>query len=173
MIPIRTSHLGGLEWRQPSSLTRRFDLHSGDSILAHLEWVKALGTLARATTSDSEWTFKRTGFLSSVITARIAGSEEDIASYRPNWSGSKGELCTAGETLNLKSANLWSSQWVLLRDETPLIRFSSHGVFKAGAEVEIHHAARERPDLALLLCFIWYILLLHMHESAGAVIITS
>ena len=173
MIPIRANQLAGLDWRQPSSFTRSFELHSGDSVLARLEWLKTLGTLAGAETADGKWTFKRTGFLTSVVTARAAGTESDIAFYEPNWSGSKGRLRIGGETLVLKSANFWSTQWVVLSGETPLLELSSHGVFKAGAEVVVSEAARQRADLPLLLCFVWYILLLHMQDSSSTVILTS
>ena len=170
MIPIRSNQLAGLEWRQASAFSRTFDLYSGDSVLAHLEWKKVLGTLAAATTAEANWTFKRTGFLSSVVTARVTSAETDVATYVPNWMGTKGQLQIGGQTLHLKGANFWATQWILLDGETPLLQFGSHGVFKAAAEVTVTDAARERPDLPLLLCFVWYILVLHMEDSAAAVV---
>ncbi len=173
MIPIRANQLAGLEWRQDSAFSRTYDLLSGDSVLAHLEWVKMLGTLAAAQTSDCSWTFKRTGFLTSVVTARVAGTDTDIATYEPNWMGTKGRLRSGGQSLQLKGDNFWATQWVLLDGETPLLQFSSHGVFKAGAEVTVSDAARERQDLPLLICFVWYILLLHMQDSSSATIVAA
>lgn len=173
MIPFRANQLAGLEWRQDSAFSRTYDLFSGDSVLAHLEWLKILGTLAAAGTADARWTFKRTGFLTSVVTARAAGTETDIATYEPNWMGTKGRLQSGGQTLLLKGANFWATQWVLLDGETPLLQFSSHGVFKAGAQVTVCEAARERKDLALLICFVWYILLLHMQDSSTAAIVAT
>jgi hypothetical protein len=172
MIPIRANQLAGLEWRQDSAFSRTYDLFSGGSLLAHLEWLKMLGTLAAAQTSDCSWTFKRTGFLTSVVTARAAGTETDIATYEPNWMGTKGRLCSGGQSLLLKGANFWATQWVLLEGDTPLLQFSSHGVFKAGAEVKVFEAAHQRQDLALLICFVWYILLLHMQDSSAAIVST-
>lgn len=173
MVPIRANQLAGLEWRQASAFSRTFDLYSGDSVLAHLEWLKMLGTLAAAATADANWTFKRTGFLTSVVTARVAGSETDVATYVPNWMGTKGQLQVGGQTLQLKGANFWATQWILLDGETPLLQFGSHGVFKAAAEVTVTDAARQRPDLPLLLCFVWYILVLHMEESSTAAIVAT
>ena len=173
MIPIRANQLAALEWRQDSAFSRTFDLFSGDSVLAHLEWMKILGTLAAAETAGARWTFKRTGFLTSVITARVAGTETDIATYEPNFLGNKGRLRSGGQTLELKGANFWATQWVLLEGETLLLEFKSHGVFKTGAAVTVAEAARERPDLPLLICFVWYILLLHMQDSSNAAIISS
>ena len=92
MIPIRSNQLTGLEWRQPGALSREYELRGGDSIFARLVWLKMFGTLASAETAGANWTFKRTGFLTSVITARVTGSETDIAYYEPNWSGTKGQL---------------------------------------------------------------------------------
>jgi hypothetical protein len=173
VIPFRSNQLAGLEWRQASAFSRTFDLYSGDSILAHLEWLKLMGTLASAVTAETQWTFKRTGFLTSVVTARVAGSETDIATYQPNWSGTKGQLHCGGQILQLKGANFWATQWVLLDGEMPLLQFGSHGVLKAAAEVTVTEAARERADLPLLLCFVWYILLLHMQDSSSAAVIAT
>jgi len=173
LIPIRSNQLDGLEWRQPAAFAREYELHCGDSVLARLVWRKAIGTLAAAETSGANWTFKRTGFLTSVITARVSGSDIDIAYYEPNWSGAKGQLRIGGQALQLKSANFWASRWVLTHEETPLLEFGSHGVLKAGAAVTVHDAARQRADLPLLLCFVWYILLLHMEDASTAAIIAT
>jgi len=132
-----------------------------------------LGTLAAAATAEANWTFKRTGFLTSVVTARVSGAETDVATYVPNWMGTKGQLQISGQTLHLKGANFWATQWILLDGETPLLQFGSHGVFKAAAEVTVSDAARQRPDLPLLLCFVWYILVLHMEDSSTAAVVAT
>ena len=170
MIPIQTNQLAGLEWRQNSAFSRTFELFSGDSVLARMEWLKTFGTLASAETADASWTFKRTGFLSSVITARVAGTEADIAAYHPNWMGTKGLLESSGQSMELHSSNFWSTEWILRHQEVPLLKFGSHGVFKSAAEVTVTDAGRARKDLPLLLCFVWYILLMHMEDSSSAVI---
>jgi len=168
LIPIRSNQLDGLEWRQPATFSRKYELCLGDSILARLEWLKVFGTLARAETAEASWTFKRTGFLSPVVTARAADSEANVASYEPNWSGYKGRVQVGGQTLHLRCANFWASRWVLSQEETPLLEFGSQGALKSGSDVTVHEAARKRADLPLLLCFAWYVLLLHQEDSSAA-----
>lgn len=116
---------------------------------------------------------RRTGFLTSVVTARVSGTETDVATYLPNSIGVKGQLQISGQTLQLKGANFWATQWILLDGETPLLQFGSHGVFKAAAKVTVTEAARQRPDLPLLLCFVWYILVLHMEDSSTAAVVAT
>ncbi|MGC4053394.1 MAG: hypothetical protein QM757_29175 [Paludibaculum sp.] len=169
MIPIRSTQLGGLEWKQPSAFARAYELKSGDSVLATVNFRKVFGTLAEAATADQNWTFKRTGFLTPLVTARVAGSEEDVAHYKPGLMGTKGEIHLAGgEVLHMKSTNFWGSQWALMSAQgDPLIRFHSQGMLKHGAHVEVEPVARERADLPLLLTLCWYVLALHQQDSAA------
>lgn len=170
MIPIRSALLATLEWRQHSSFARSYELKSGDSVLATIDFKKVFGTLAEAATSDQSWTFKRTGFLTPLVTARVAGTEQDVAWYKPGLMGTKGEVHLAGgEVFEFKSTNFWGSQWALLTpSDEILIRFHNQGVLKHGAHVEVAPEAAERPDLALLLTLCWYILALHQQDSAAS-----
>ncbi len=169
MIQIQPNQLGGLEWKQLSAFARAYELRSGDSILASVEFKKVFGTLAEAKTAQQSWTFKRTGFLTPMVTARVAGSEQDVALYKPGMMGTKGEISLpGGEVLQMKSTSFWGSQWALMSaGGDPLIRFHNQGLLKHGAQVEIEPAARERPDLPLLLTLCWYILALHQQDSAA------
>ncbi|QOY88652.1 hypothetical protein [Paludibaculum fermentans] len=169
MIQIQSNQLGGLEWKQLSAFARAYELRSGDSVLASVEFKKVFGTLAEAKTAHEAWTFKRTGFLTPMVTARVAGSEQDVAHYKPGMMGTKGEIfLPGGEVLHMKSTSFWGSQWALmLGDGTALIKFQNQGMLKHGAHVDIEPAARERPDLPLLLTLCWYILALHQQDSAA------
>lgn len=168
MVPIRANQLEGLEWRQPSAFSRSYELKSGDTLLAGLEFLKALGTLARARTAGGVWTFKRGGFLSPVVTARVEGNEVELARYEPNWMGSRGRLQLAGgAAMELKAANFWASEWVLSDEaEGELLRFHNRGLVHAGAQVAVSAAGARREDLGLLICLMWYVLVLHMQDSS-------
>lgn len=170
MIPIRSTQLAGLEWRQPSAFARSYELKAGDSVLATVEFKKVFGTLAEARTAEQAWTFKRTGFLTPVVTARVAGTEQDIAHYKPGLMGTKGTLHLAGgEVLEMKSTNFWASHWALLDQQgEALLKFSNQGVLKHGAHVEVAPSAAGRADLPLLLAMGWYILALHIEDSAAS-----
>jgi hypothetical protein len=77
------------------------------------------GSLANAGSADGDWTFKRSGFWNPRVTARVAGSDTDIAVFRPRWMG--------GGTLELPDG----------RAKEPLIRFKGrHRLMKAKGQVE-------------------------------------
>jgi hypothetical protein len=171
MIAFDARQLSSLEWKQPGAFSRSYELRAGDSLLATLHFVKMLGSLAEATIQGSQWTFKRSGFLSPKVTARVAGSEADIALYEPNWSSTKGLFRLAGgEVLDFRAANFWGSEWSLSSSRGDmLLRYHTKGMLHAGAELEVSPAARERPDLALMLLLTWYVLVLHREDGSTAV----
>lgn len=176
MLPLDAHAPATLEWKQESAFGRYFELKGGDSVYAALEFVKRFGSLAEGRTAAGAWTYKRRGMMSPAVSARAAGSDADLAIYKPNWSSSKGELTLpSGETLEFRSASFWGQDWIL---STPggqtLLRFSTKGVVKQGSEVHVDPAARERADLPLLLTFCWYLLLLYQEDmSTNAAIISS
>lgn len=170
MIPMVPNQMHGLEWRQPGAFSRSYELKSGDSLVATLEFLKVLGTLARARTAGDCWTFKRAGFLTPVVTARVEASEADLATYHPNWTGNKGQLALpGGERLEFRTTNFWATEWALAgaSGET-LLRFHNKGLLHHGAAVEVSEAARGRADVGLLLTLCWYVLTLHMQDSSVA-----
>jgi hypothetical protein len=169
MIQIQANLLNGLEWRQPGAFSRTYELKSGDSVLAELAFQKVFGTLARAWTADAAWTFKRAGFLTPVVTVRVEASEADIATYQPNWTGNKGLLnLPGGEQLEFRTTNFWASEWVLSNQQGgELIRFHNKGLVHHGASVEVSEAGKARADIALLMAVCWYVLVLHMQDSAA------
>jgi hypothetical protein len=170
MIAFDPKQSYGLEWHQDSAFSRRYQLKSGDSVLAELAFAKVFGTLAEASTARFNWTFKRRGVFTSSVAARIAGQENDVAVYRPNWTTTKGLLRLAsGEEFELHTANFWASEWVLsVCDGAPLLEYHNRGFLKHGASVELEPAGREHPQLELLITLVWYILLLHQMDSAAS-----
>jgi hypothetical protein len=168
MVSIDPRQLGALEWRQPSALNRTFELKSADSKLAELQFFKTLGTLAKASTAGGTWTFKRSGFLNPVVSAREEGSEADVATFRAKYTARSGSLTVGGETLTLRALNFWSSEWGL-EDAAGhlLIRMHEKGMIHLSAKYEVTEAAKARKDLGLLLCLSWYVLVLMSEDSAS------
>jgi len=164
----------GLEWKQPGAFSRQYELKSGDSVLCELKFLKTFGTLARAATAEGAWTFKRTGFLTPLVTARVEGSEAEMASYQPRSMSQKGLLTLAGgETLEFKATNFWASEWVLFDGHRrEVLRFHNKGVLHHGASVEAGEGAAERKDLGVLAALCWYILVLYMEDSSAVVAAT-
>ncbi len=175
MIPVDSHTTGGLAWQQNSMWTRRWELRSADSLLAELHFDSPFGSLATAAAAGAAWTFKRSGFFSPVVTARTAGTETDVASYRPHWPQSSGRLLAGSEQLEFRSVSFWASRWALFSpQDQELIAFENTGLTHRGASVTIHESARRRADLPLLLTFCWYLLVLYMEDaSAGGAAVAA
>lgn len=170
MMPLDSRAPGTLEWKQNSAFSRTYELKGGDSVYAVLEFLKSFGSLAEARTTDGVWTLKRQGMLTPSACARVAGSEADVAIYKPHWTCTKGEITLAGgEKLHFHSASFWGHDWILAgADDQPLLRFITKGIIRHAAEMAIEPAGRKRPDLPLLAAFCWHILLLHQKDMALA-----
>lgn len=173
MMQFSPELLNDLQWEQDSAFSRAYELRSGAHALASLRFAKLMGTLAEATTPAGGFTFKRNGFLKSVVTARPAGSEQVIATYEPNFLGSRGRIqLSTGEALELYSSNFWSSEWVVAdSNQTGLLCFHNKGMLRTGASVDASPAFAARPDQALLVTFCWYLLVLHMMDAAATTVI--
>ena len=175
MIDLDPNQVHGLEWRQPGAFARSFELRRGDALLGTLKFTKTFGSLAEGRTSRAAWSFKRNGFFSTNATARVLGTEQDIAVYQPNWTGSKGMVTLAGgERLILKNTSFWGGDWGWYTEsDNPLVLFKSRGVFHHGSDISVEEPARRRPDLPLLLLFGWYVLVLHQEDSAATAVVIS
>ena len=165
-----TSQAGGQElvWKRPSILTREYELRGGDEVLATLRWPRSLGSLAEAEAAEGRWTFKRTGFWKPRATIRRAGSEEDLATFRPEWTGN-GVLELAGgspprrwtATNSLRSRYAWEDD-----AGEPLVRLHSRGL-KTEAAVEVEPDALRLPELSLLLLFGLYLVMSEQNDADG------
>ena len=170
-----------LAFTQPKALARHFELHAGGEVVGDLEFRSSFGSLAPARTAESTWTFKRIGFFSPRATARGETSERDLAVYTPRWTSHDGGVALAsGEQLRFGAANFWGTRFALgdaegrtlatFGPEPETHRFSD--LFRTQALVTVDPAASVRPDLALLLLFGWYLVVLH-HQDAAAVTATG
>jgi hypothetical protein len=170
-----------LEWLQPKSLERTFELKSGEALLGVLSFRSAFGTLATAETADGVWTFKRVGFLNPRVTMRPAGSEADAAVYTPKFFGGGTLQIMGGPAIEWKAANFWATEWVFAGpDEGSLLRFTSgrekgtfSDIFKTQAVVHVEPAASKSPWLAMLTALGMYLLILHTEDSAATVAATT
>jgi hypothetical protein len=169
MTPFSSLPVSGLVWTQPKAHTRSFELRSGENLIATLEFESAFGSRASARTDDAAWTFKRTGFFTPRVTARVDGNEQDIAVYHPSFTGSHGTLDLAsGEQLQLKCVNFWSTEWAVTdANDNTLLICHNRGVFSQGAELEIVEEAQHRKDIPLLATMLWYVLILYMEDAAA------
>ncbi len=173
-----TSAIGlSIEWIQPKALARAFELTDGTRTFATLNFEKQFGSLGRAETSDGVFTMKRVGFFNTHITLRREGSDTDLATYHPRWTGSTGELrFPDGRMYQFKSANFWGTQHqvtdaqgrVLLTLKSGVEDSHFSDIFKIQARLDLDTALRNNHDLAQLVVLVWYIMLLQHADSAAA-----
>jgi len=165
---IKEVALGGLLWVQPSRMKQEFELRAGEEVVGTLRWERA--SLATGETANQSWTFKREGFWHPRITVRVAGSDDNIATFQPGWAGGGTLELEGGGQLRLAAANFWHSQWDWIDAQNqPLIHFKSHqGLLKVEGEVEIEPSAIPLADLPLLVVLGWYLLVLFGRDAAAA-----
>jgi hypothetical protein len=181
MEPIPLYSSTPLEWVQPKTFQNRYELRSGDSLFASLEFPKVFGSLANAVSAEERWSFKRVGFFSTRITVRKEGEETDLAVYHPKWTGTEGSLQFAsGAVYTWKVANFWATQFVWLAGEQQIILFrpgvedsSMSDWFKTQARVEILPAASGVKESSLLILLGWYLMILKQEDDAAATASTT
>lgn len=166
MTPFGSAASGSLVWKQSAATQRHYELRAGDNVVAELDFLKAFGTLARGRAASGAWTFKRTGFLSPIVTARREGESADCALYHPNFSASQGQLRLAsGEAFEFRLAGVWTRSAILIdNDRREVFRVHLKGESGAGATVEVR--LPETPGIELLLVLCWYVLVLQMQDES-------
>jgi hypothetical protein len=156
-----------LTWSQPDAFRRAFELRAGDDLVATLTWQKLFGSLALAEVAGSQWTFKREGFLSPRVSVRAAGSEHDLGTFRPGWTGSGTLQLTGGAAYRWAPQNFWATHWAWLgTDEQRLLLFKPRAaLLKNEAALEL--AAPALADTPLLATLGWYLLVLYADDTAA------
>jgi hypothetical protein len=158
-----------LIWSRPRAMKREFELRSGEEVLATLRWSKGWwSTLAEAAFAGEEWTFKRSGFWKPAVTARRPGSETDLATFEPGWTGAGVLTLAGGATYRWDNEGHWGTAFVW-KDPAgnPLVRVH-HRMMKNQGEVEISPSASALPDLPFLVVFGWYLAVSLVEERSAA-----
>lgn len=149
-------------------MKQAFELRVSDEVVATLQFQRA--SLAAGETAEEQWTFKREGFWHPQVTVRVAGSDANVAVFKPAWTGGGTLELPQGRLLRFGAANFWHSQWDWSDPESkPLVHFKSHaGLLKMEGEVGIEPEAATQSDLPLLVVLGWYLLILFARDSAAA-----
>jgi len=158
-----------LEWARAALLRPEYELRaSEDDVVATLRWPSSLRSLAEAEAADGSWTFKRAGFLLPRATIRVAGSDEDLGTFRPGWSGN-GLLTLEGGGPQHWAASNFARTRFAWEDEggDPLVSFRVK-TLRGGAHVEVAPAARGLESLSLLLLLGWYLAVSEQNDTSGA-----
>ena len=127
-------------------------------------------SLANAQTAGQQWTFKREGFWHPQVTVREQGSDDNVAVFKPGWTGGGTLELPEGRQLRFGAANFWHSQWEWSEPAgKALIHFKSHpGLLRMEGQVDIDSEAVSLPELPLLVVLGWYLLILFARDSAAA-----
>jgi len=155
------------------SVKKSYELRAGEQTYGMVSWQR--GSLAAADIAANHWTFKREGFWHPRVTVRVAGSESNLAIFRPAWSGAGTLELSAVRRLHWSAANMWHSEWAWQEsDGSPLVHVKSHQRWtKLEGMVEIQPGAAAAPDLPLLVSLGWYLLVLLAQDTAATTIIAA
>ncbi len=166
-----------LYWVQPKAMEKQFELRSAEQQYASLHFPSAFGSRAIASTADGIWTYKRVGFFNTRVTARVEGSETDLAVYRPKWTGMQGILeIASGQTYLWNTTNFWATRFQFAdANGNPLVTFQSgaedwkiSNFFKTQVRMEIDRGAVGVPNLPLLATIGFYLIILQQEDTTAA-----
>lgn len=158
-----------LLWTQPRRLDASYRLAQGPRTVATLRFASGLGSRATGEGGGSRWTFKRVGFFRPRVTVRIEGSEVDLAVFELGWSWSGFLSFSSGRRYRWTSLSFWRLAWAFVHEDgCPLVHFSRYARGRRGAPVHVERAAKDVPDLMILLLLGWYLLVLMDRDGATA-----
>ena len=182
MEPLADHLAEELYWTQPKTMHRRYELQANDIVVGTLEFETAFGSLATARANGEAWSLKRMGFFRPHVTVRVAGTDDDLAVYRPKWTGTEGELAFRdGGVFSWTVANFWATRYEV-KDSSgvTLIEYKSGGrdgglkdFFRSQAHVTITTVGQRYPQVALLALIGWYLILLQQSDASAAAVAAS
>jgi hypothetical protein len=157
-----------LEWKQTAAFSRAYELKGEAGLVeARLEFPKLIGTNALAHIEGRVWEFGRHGNPTGRTSIRIAGSEQEHASFLPHAVGKKGEITwtAGGRRMVWMPTNLWETEWQwITAAEEGLVGLKRRNALLTTVEVHLAEWAAEEADVPMLVCLGLYTLL--VDESA-------
>jgi hypothetical protein len=153
-----------LDWTQPDTLERHFELRTTDSLLAilHFETVSlACDTIYSEVAEQESWTFSEEWrHFKPCIIIRKTGADENYAIYKPGfWGGGNVEFIF-GTRFYWKTKGLCGAEWNFFNAMDELLfvlKAKRFDLIKVQSEVEITpqwHNLEELPLLMMLGCFL-------------------
>ncbi len=154
---------------QPNALRWRFEIRTGDSIVASLSFHRFLGSKAYVESENGCWTFRRTGFLPKRISIRVAGQETEIAGYVENMWTKGGTLRLLDGRAFVVRANFWLTRFeILSADGSSIVRYSGiRGLLHRSAAVRILPEAGALEELPWLVPLGWYIAVIALRNRSA------
>ncbi len=153
-----------------------FRLLAGDVPILDLTWAPSRGSLAVATSVGGRWTFKRVGHLDPILTLRPEGAEGDAARLTRHTEAGAHHLpevvyridFARDRSYRLHRVGHNPPAWRLSTpdgNEVAHIEPVWEGRTLSGGAVVVSPAGVDRPELAPLLAFVWYFIVLGWVED--------
>jgi hypothetical protein len=173
LVPLRSVDASGLRWQRTGEDPVEYTLRAGPDPVLVLRWATASRSLATAETTDARWTLKRGGFLNPHLTLRAAGAETDLARITVHLSYHKGGNYhriefDGARVYRFHRAGVQLPAWQISSDDgTELIHLEPvrEGTKLTDGAAVVSPPGRESPDLAALLAFSWYFVVLAWFED--------
>ncbi len=166
MEPIATADLDSLRWVR-SGTGRSFQLLSGATPVASLQWERGWGTEAAVDSAAGRWTVRRAGFLSPAVTVVGTDPAKPLASLHAHLHQSTIQL-DGGRTYRWSRAGFWVPAWELddaSGAEVVNVEPVREGRHLQGGLLEVGPGGRSNPDLLVLLVVSWYFVVLSWFED--------
>jgi hypothetical protein len=151
-------------------------------LVGTLHWPSAFSSRCVAETTDGSWTFERQGCFGSRTSTRAAGSEQDLLTFTPNWTGMSGTLeHIDGREFKLRT-NMWGNRFTLVQklaqgEEVELLAVTVNlSILRGSADVAIKPQLAQTEDAALLAMFGCYLVLMayaDMNNMTNATVTTA
>ena len=156
----------GMKWKKLGLFRRIYELRGADQRLGSLEWGSAIGSQARGEILDSTWSFRRTGFLKPIVTARPAGGGA-AAILHCRWSGGGLLELENGRRYLWKKVSFWGCQWAFLDESgAARVRFRPEGILNSCCSVDLAADQAQDSDIPLLVLLGWYLKVLAEGDAA-------
>ena len=163
---------GPLVWtRIPKTRPREFALSAGSHILARLRWQKTVGSHAVGETTAGNWSFKRTGFLSTRVSVRAVGTDEEFAVFYPSmWGGGRIDMRDR-QSWFFRPKGFLSSRYELNDTQGRVVLSLALKRFGEVGELQFESPVPADSTASLLALTVWYVSLLNKEDAEAAAVI--
>ena len=159
-----------LVWIQPRARRRAYALRAGEESVASLTWPSGGGAQSVAEAGERCWIFTCSGLWRPRLTVRAVGADADLAVFHARWTGSGVLEVLPGRRFRWDAADRRRSRWTWrAEDGRALVTLGGRqGMTRLDGRVDISPPAVGEPELALLVSFGWYLVLLRARDSVNA-----
>jgi hypothetical protein len=153
-----------LNWLQPSSLERRFELHSANGLIGKLHFATvdtAYGSLSDPERTTASWILQPVGIVNAYIDIKNTEANETVAVYRPNLFNNGWLEFTKGSRFHWQSLSFFGPKWSFAdeqHEKVVTMQGRWYSLLKIQATVNIEPPWQGLDKLPLLLIAGWYLM---------------